>query len=263
MIHRGGWALMKSSWISWMQYRSFFFVIAFGWMIPPLIYLFVWSTAAGAQTIGGLNQHEFVAYYLILILINQFTFSQTYWTAGEQIRTGDLNPWLLRPMPFIYSVFASEVAGKVVMMTFVIPVAGVLALFLHPEFHVGLNDGLVFILTTALAWWLRFLWGYAIAMLAFWITRADALLAVQDALVFLLAGVVAPFSLLPGYLQTMATILPFRYMVGFPVEIITNQLHQPQVLTGLAIQTGWLVLALVGCLLIWRAGLCRYSAIGG
>ena len=34
-------------------------------------------------------------------------------------------------------------------------------------------------------------------MLAFWATRADALLAVQDALTFLFAGVVAPVALLP------------------------------------------------------------------
>ena len=42
--------LIKRTWLSWMQYRSFFFLLAFGWMIPPLIYLFVWSTAAGEGT---------------------------------------------------------------------------------------------------------------------------------------------------------------------------------------------------------------------
>ena len=47
--HRGGWALVKATWTSWLQYRSFFFVLAFGWMIPPLISLFIWSAAAGAN----------------------------------------------------------------------------------------------------------------------------------------------------------------------------------------------------------------------
>jgi ABC-2 type transport system permease protein len=50
MNARGGLALIKATWTSWVQYRSFFFVLAFGWMIPPLIYLLVWSTAAGGQT---------------------------------------------------------------------------------------------------------------------------------------------------------------------------------------------------------------------
>ncbi len=51
------------------------------------------------------------------------------------------------------------------------------------------------------AWLLRFFWGFWLACLAFWATRADALLALQDALIFLLAGVVAPVALLPGALQ--------------------------------------------------------------
>ena len=46
MNHRGGWALIKATWTSWLQHRGFFFILAFGWMIPPLIYLLVWSTAA-------------------------------------------------------------------------------------------------------------------------------------------------------------------------------------------------------------------------
>jgi ABC-type uncharacterized transport system permease subunit len=58
----GGWALIKSTWMSWLQYRGFFFLLAFGWMIPPLISLFVWSTAASEKPIHGLTQGEFVSY---------------------------------------------------------------------------------------------------------------------------------------------------------------------------------------------------------
>ena len=40
---RRGLALVRASWASWLHYRSFFFILAFGWMIPPLIYLLVWK----------------------------------------------------------------------------------------------------------------------------------------------------------------------------------------------------------------------------
>ena len=70
-------ALLRVTWQTWLAQRSFFFLLAFGWMIPPLVYLFVWSTAAREQPIGGLTRGEFVAYYLILIVVNQLTYAQT------------------------------------------------------------------------------------------------------------------------------------------------------------------------------------------
>ena len=263
MNHRGGWALIKSTWLSWMQYRSFFFLLAFGWMIPPLIYLFVWSTAAGDKTIGGLTRGEFVAYYLVLILVNQLTYAQTNWTVGDMIRDGSMNIVLMRPMSPLYNTLATEAAGKVVYMAFVIPVTALLALILRPELHVTWQNVLAFILALTLAWALRFLWGYWLALLAFWATRADALLALQDSLIFLLAGQVAPVALLPGPLQVAATMLPFRYMAGFPVEVLTGQLDGTALWSGLAIQAIWLGIAWVLFLTIWRAGVKQYSAVGG
>ena len=260
---RGGWALVKGLWLSWLQYRSFFFILAFGWLIPPLIYLLVWSTAAGNSSLGGFSRGEFVAYYLVLILVNQVTYAQTNWTVGDLIRYGGMNRVLLRPLAPIFDVLASEAAGKVVYLVFDLPLVAGLALILRPEMQLDLQHGLLFLPALVLAWALRFFWGYALALLAFWAARADALLALQDTLMFLLAGQVAPVALLPGFLQTAARVLPFRFMVSFPVEVLTGRLSLAEILTGFTLQAAWLLVAFVAYALIWRAGLRRYAAIGG
>ena len=205
----------------------------------------------------------FVAYYLIVILVNQMTYATTNWTVGDIIRYGGLNAWLLRPLPPVFEALATEIAGKVVFMAFVLPAAGILALLLRPELHPTAGQVLAFIPALLLAWFLRFLWGYWLALLAFWSARADALLAVQDSLVFLLSGVVAPFALLPPVGRFFATVLPFRYMVGFPVEVLCGQLDARAIVTGLAIQAGWLLAALILAVVVWKNGLRRYSAVGG
>lgn len=260
---RGARALVKRTWLSWMQERGFFFLLAFMWMIPPLVYLFVWSTAAAGRTIGGMTRGQFVGYYLVLISVNQITYSTTNWTVGDVIRMGSFSAHLLRPMSPVFDALASEVAGKVVFMTFNVPATLLLALVLRPELRLSAVNVLAFIPALLLAWALRFVWGYWLALLAFWATRANALLALQDSLVFLLAGQVAPMALLPTFLQRIAIALPFRYMVGFPVEILAGQLDAVALRTGFAIQIGWLCLALVILTVVWRQGVRRYSAVGG
>lgn len=263
MNPRGGLALIRGLWLSWMQYRSFFFVLAFGWMIPPLIYLLVWSTAAGEGSLGGFTRGGFVAYYLVLILVNQITYAQVNWTVGDLIRYGQINHILLRPMAQVYDALASEVAGKVVYLLFDVPILAVLAIILKPEMTVTWEKIGLFMAALILAWFLRFLWGYWIALLAFWSARADALLTLQDSLIFLLAGQVAPVALLPGILQSAAVVLPFRYMVAFPVEILTGTLSASQIAAGFAIQISWLTVAAILTIAIWRRGIQRYAGFGG
>ena len=260
---RGGWALVKGTWLSWMQHRGFFYLVALSWMMPLLIYLFVWSTAAGGETVGGLDRGELVAYYLVLILVHQLTFCGNNWTVGDAIRYGRMNYLLSRPLSPIFDALASEVASKVVFLTFVVPLVVILALILRPGLHVSPGEGLAFLPALALAWALRFLWGYWLALLSFWATRADGLLALQESLVFLVGGQVAPVALLPDLLQKAAMALPFRYMVGFPVEVLTGQLERSELWTGFAFQGGWLLVALALFALLWRSGIRRYSAVGG
>ncbi len=263
MNHRGGLALIRGTWLSWMQYRSFFFILAFGWMVPPLVAMFVWMSAAGEGDVSGIQRSAFVAYYLVLILVNQLTYSQTNWTVGDIIREGTFNHWLIRPLSPLYQILSSEIAGKVVYLVFTLPIITILIVVLKPSFSFSVGQFLVFWLALLFAWGLRFLWGLWIALLAFWATRADALLALQDSLIFIFSGMIAPVAILPGFLLNLAEFLPFRYMIGFPVEILTANLSEQQILTGLVMQSFWLIIASLLSWIIYKKGMLRYSAIGG
>jgi ABC-2 type transport system permease protein len=52
-------------------------------------------------------------------------------------------------------------------------------------------------------------------------------------------------------------------MVSFPVEILTGQLTQAQLTAGFAVQTVWVVVALVLTVVVWKTGIRRFSAVGG
>lgn len=263
MNHRGGWALIQNTWQSWLQHRGFFFLLAFGWMLPLLVYMLVWSAAAGDGSLGGFSQETLAGYYLMLILANQLTYPITNWTVGDNIRMGQINRWLIQPMSPLYHALSAEIAGKVVFMLFSIPVTGILALILQPEFDFSIVQVLLFLPALLLAWVLRFFWGYWLALLAFWATRADSLLALQDSFIFLLGGHVAPLHLLPDWLQPIARLLPFRYMSAFPVEILTGQLTSQETILGFIALIIWSITAIVLYRFVWRRGVRYYEAVGG
>lgn len=266
-ILTGTAALTRLTWSSWLAQRSFFFLLAFGWMITPLIYLFVWATVAAEGAVGGITQDDFIAYYLILIVVNQFTFATANWTVGDAIHEGVMNTVLLRPLPPIADAIANELAGKGVFLLFDVPLVIGLALLLRPDITLTVGGLLAFIPALLLGALLRFLVGYSLALLAFWSTRADALLALHDSLIFLLGGVVAPAALLPDLIQSAALALPFRYMVGFPVEVLLGTGSNPGIgddlWIGFVVQAAWVMLAVLAARMMWRAGLRRYEAVGG
>ena len=77
------------------------------------------------------------------------------------------------------------------------------------------------------------------------------------------SGYLVPIELFPPGLRGLATSLPFRYLVSFPVEVATGALPLAGMLRSLAIQWLYVAGAAAVALLVHRAGVRRYAAFGG
>jgi ABC-2 type transport system permease protein len=62
--------------------------------------------------------------------------------------------------------------------------------------------------------------------------------------------------------QLIAAVLPFRWMVSFPVETLLGRLSALEIAVGYAVQAVWIGVALLLMRAAWRAGVRRYSAVG-
>jgi ABC-2 type transport system permease protein len=113
-----------------------------------------------------------------------------------------------------------------------------------------------------LAFLLRFLLEWTLAQAAFWTTRVSAINQSYFVMMLFLSGQVAPLALFPPWLQTIAFILPFRWTLGFPVELLLGRLTPAEALIGLGVQAAWVALAYVLMRIVWRAGIRLYSAVG-
>ena len=113
-----------------------------------------------------------------------------------------------------------------------------------------------------LAFLVRFFLEWTLALAAFWTTRVGAINQTYFVLLLFLSGQIAPLALLPSPVQVVAGILPFRWMIGFPVELLLGRLTLAEALMGLGAQVAWLLVSFILLRIVWRIGVRNYSAVG-
>jgi ABC-2 type transport system permease protein len=254
----------KTTFATMVQYRAALAIWIGGQVLEPLIYLVVWSVVAGARggAVGDYTTAEFAAYFIVLMLVNHLTYTWIMYEYEYRVRHGSLSFALLRPVHPIHSDIADNASSKVLSFPWMLLTAFVLALLFHPAFSVTPWAFAAALPALALAFLLRFLLEWTLALAAFWTTRVSAFNQMYFVAMLFLSGQIAPLSLFPPWVQSMAAILPFRWMIGFPVELMLGRLTPAQMGTGFVTQILWVALALGLVRLVWRAGVRVYSAVG-
>ncbi len=113
-----------------------------------------------------------------------------------------------------------------------------------------------------LAFLMRFFLEWALAMSAFWTTRTGAVNQVYFVSLLFFSGRLAPLEFFPQPVQTLAAILPFRWMLAFPVELVLGRLSPQEMWTGIGVQTAWIVAGFLLIRIVYGAGIRRYAAFG-
>lgn len=253
----------KTTFASMVQYRASLVIWMIGHVLEPLVYLVVWSTVSNSGgSVGDYTARGFAAYFIVLMLVNHVTFTWIMYEYEYRVREGALSFALLKPVHPIHSDIADNVSSKLITLPLMLLVAAGLAALFHPAASPALWAVAAFIPALLLAFLLRFLWEWTLAQAAFWTTRVSAINQTYFVLVLFLSGQIGPLTLFPYPIQVVAAVLPFRWMIGFPVELLLGRLTPIEALTGLAAQAAWLALSLLSVRIVWRAGVRIYSAVG-
>ena len=170
-------------------------------------------------------------------------------------------------MPALYVPFMSYSADHLsavpLRSLIALPVAAIL-LFTAGGNHLA-SDPLVIALIPVVfagAWLITFLAGCAMGSLAMITKRSIGVFEIWLGLFAVMSGYLVPLELLPRWLSTIADCLPFRYMLGFPVEVVIGMSDRAATLRGLEAQWGLIAILFVLAAVSWRAGLKRFEAFG-
>lgn len=268
------WTILRISIEERLVYRGDFALGTLMRFLPIVTQVFLWGavfsavgTAAGGESrIVGYSYHDFIAYYLLVMVSRAFS-SMPGLASGiaRDIRDGTIKKYLIQPIDMIEFLLLNRVAHKLVYYTVALgPFA--LVFFLCRGFFSGWPDAstmLAYLASLVMAFLLGFFLEATIGMIGFWFLEVSSLLFVYMLFNFFFSGHMFPIDMLPGVWRTLVALIPLEYLAYFPAAVFLGKVTGPDLARGLLVQLSWVVFFMLASRLAFRYGVRRYSGFGG
>lgn len=231
-------------------------------LFGPLVLILFWR---GAHTSGNWNFSAITTYYLFFIIAGALLMAHIEDDVARiDIQEGSLVSYILKPFSYYWTKFFAELPWRVFQGFF-----GLITLFICIIFfkvHISIATSMFFIIATILSSFLAYILSFSFKMclglIALWTTDISGMYQFFDMLAFIFAGYIVPIYLFPHNLQVISYILPFAYMIYFPIAVLQGQLSTQQVLLFLGIQFGWVIIFYAIYTYLWKKGLHQFTGVG-
>lgn len=251
-------AILRMKYVEMFSYQLSTLVWMFGTMVQPLITMMVWINIFPDQG------DAFVLYFIALIMVERLTSAWDVWEMDRQIREGTFSYQIVRPFHPIHWAIAENIVYKGLFLVVLVPCWIILSFFIPSlQLQLSASQWGLFLAALLLGAIIRFAFSYMFGLLGFWLTKVTAIYAVFETVSLFISGRIAPFSLLPPVIQDISAFLPYRYMIGFPLEILTNAADPNTILAGFIGALIWAVILIGTIRWLWKAGLKKNQAVGG
>lgn len=258
--------VFKAFWQIILTYRGMMIIQAVRLLLLPIVLLSAWLSIEKAPG-NPYENADYLLYYLLVPIILNITDSRTIFKFTQAIRDGSLSRDLLKPYPAAAMYIIETLAGNLVQLVYLVPItAASLLLFKDrlPDLNLSFGVLLFFSLAVAAGALLRMLVSGAIALLGFWIENVTTLnLVINGGVWALLGGMIVPVATFPPAIREIAGYLPYRYMLSFPIEVLSGRLNSAEINSGFIVIGFWSLLFLLLTRFIWQRGLKSYTAYGG
>jgi ABC-2 type transport system permease protein len=232
----------------------------------PLVMLALFSAVAEGGPLGRFGQAEFIAYFLATFVVRQLTGSWASWQINFEIREGTLSTRLLRPLHPLLGYAVENIAAMPMRIVVSVPVALVaLALVGGRAVSHSSVAWVVFVPALIGGWLLTLLANFIVGALALFMESSVKVMDIYLAAYFVASGYLIPVELFPPGARAVVDWLPFRYQIGFPVELMTGAYDGTLAvaLSLLVRQWGMVLVFAATAGWVWSRGIRRFSAYGG
>lgn len=257
--------VFKNSFSEYFAYRLNFILWRVRIVISVLITYFLWfSVYQGNSEIFGYNASQMMTYVLLISFLNGVVLSTQTQRVADEINTGDLSNFLVKPLNFFGFNIARDLSDKILNTLFSFAELVMFILILKPPFFIQTNLFLIglFLFTVFLAALLYFEISLLLSYIGFWSKETWAPRFIFFILVTFLAGTYFPLDIFPEPIFNFLKLLPFTYIIYFPLKIYLGQINYYQLAESFTIMTSWIIFLWFITKIVWRKGLIIYTAEG-
>jgi ABC-2 type transport system permease protein len=251
-----------------MSYRFDFWINSLlGTLAQFALVYFLWSAIMGDSTDlkAGYSFDGIVFYYVLMILLGKLVgTSYNQGDVASDIYEGSLSRYLLFPTSYFAFKFAQRL-GSLTPALVQLAVLGLTYLLILPfpeEVQVSPSSVLMGTISLFVACLLFYLLSWLLQLVAFWADNVWSLVVMMLFVGRLLGGALIPLSMFPEWSQNYLSLLPFRYVYGFPVETIMGRVEPSAWIQGVGISLVWIAITSTLSHLVWKRGMLVYSGVG-
>ncbi|PKL48780.1 MAG: hypothetical protein CVV42_08230 [Candidatus Riflebacteria bacterium HGW-Riflebacteria-2] len=262
----GKLAVLKAYFKIILTYRGMLLIHGIRLLLLPMVLASAWlSIEKTAQ--NPYSDSDYLLYYLLVPVIMNLTDSRIVFKFSLAVKDGSLNRDLLKPFPPLMGYLLESLANNAMQLFYLLPFSFVFWLFVRDRIvlsHLEPSLLLYFLAAIVIGGMARLAVSGSIALLSFWIEDVTTLnLILNGGIWALLGGMIVPVATFPDKIRYIAELLPYRYMLSFPIEIFSGRLAPAEIWQGFATALGWIAIFSIIMRLIWKRGLKTYTAYGG
>lgn len=225
---------------------------------------FVWAAAVKYSQYA--DQGYIVSYYILMLIIGKLTGDVTPEFGVRLILNGKFSNLLLKPFSHLTEFLGYNIGSNLFRLIASIPafIVGFLITQKLGLWIVNLNPYLIFLTLAAAAvgFFINFLMGNIFSLLAFYNKNMDGMRTFYYNICSFLSGEYAPLVAFPFAILFFVQLLPFRYILSFPIEILLGRLTNYDIQYGFIIAFVWLIVLFISYIILYSTVIKKYAAEG-
>ncbi|MBB3114185.1 ABC-2 type transport system permease protein [Paenibacillus phyllosphaerae] len=251
-----------------MEYRADFLLSIISGSFIVIVQCFLWTAVFSSSpndVINGYTYSQMIIYSVLSGVVSKLVSAGFEGEIANDIKTGGLSKFIAQPINYFWYRICSFFGGKTVQMGIVLLMLVVMMIIFAQmwEIQFGVMRTVFFLASIVFGLLINFLLFYSISALAFVVTEVWGVFIAFSQGVYMLSGAVFPLNIFGDAATGVFSLLPFQYIVFFPVNIINGNLASDAIVSGLMIQAGWVIALIFIAKLCWASGMRKYVAVGG